>query len=70
MLAVGETEMSAVVAPVFQAYVVAPLTVIVVELPLHIVKEGAAERVKVGIGFTVTVTVLVLEQPAEVPVTV
>ena len=67
---VGETEISVVVAPVFHAYVVAPETEIVVELPLQIVKDGAAETVSVGIGFTVTVTVEVLEHPAEVPVTV
>ena len=44
------------VEPVFQAYVVAPLAEIVVELPLQIVNEGAAETVKVGTGFTVMIT--------------
>ena len=44
------------VEPVFHAYVVAPAAEIVVELPLHIVNEGAAETVKVGIGFTVMIT--------------
>ena len=67
---VGETEISVVVAPVFHAYVAAPVTLSVVELPLQIVNEGAAERVKVGIGLTVTETVVVLEHPAAVPVTV
>ena len=58
------------VEPVFQAYVAAPLAEIVVVLPLQIVNEGAAERVKVGTGFTVTTIVEVLEHPEEVPVTV
>ena len=70
MFVVGETEMLEAVDPVFHAYVVAPAAERVVELPLHIVNDGAAERVKVGTGFTVTVTVEVLEQPEEVPVTV
>ena len=58
------------VAPVFHAQVVDPEADRVVAVPLQIVKEGAAETVKVGIGFTVTVTVDVLEHPEEVPVTV
>ena len=38
--------------------------------PLHIVNEGEAVSVGVGIGLTVTDCVAVPEQPAEVPVKV
>ena len=56
--------------PALQAYVLPPEPVRVVEYPLQIVNDGAAEIVGVGIGFTVTDTVEVLEHPREVPVTV
>ena len=60
--------MSAVVAPVFQAYALPPEAVSVVELPLHIVV--LPEIVTVGVELTITETVAVLEHPAAVPVTV
>ena len=51
-------------------YVVAPLAVITVLLPLQIVYE-LAESVKVGIGFTITLIVFVPTHPAAlVPLTV
>ena len=60
--------MEAVVAPVFQLYVVAPVAVKLVEVPLQTVALLAAT---VGVGLTVTLNVLVFAHPAAfVPVTV
>jgi hypothetical protein len=75
VVTVGEAE---TVAPVValnpvagaQAYVLAPLAVMLTELPLQIV-GAAGFLVTVGKGFTVTVTVVVFVQPAAlVPVMV
>jgi len=56
-------------APGFQEYVEAPLTVSVVEPPVHIV--AGPETLSVGVVFTLTVTVFgALVQPPVVPVTV
>ena len=52
-----------------QIYVVAPVAVMVLLAPIHIV-AGLGVTVNVGFGFTVKLTVFVLEQPLEVPVTV
>ena len=64
---VGDGVIVAVVAPVFQLYVVAPLAVKVAELPAQIV---ALFTVTVGIGVTVMVAVFVEEHPPVVPVMV
>ena len=69
MVTVGLTEMLVPVDPPgLQVYVLAPLPVKVVELPLQI--DVAPLMLTVGDGFTVTPTVLVDEQPEVVPVTV
>jgi hypothetical protein len=59
--------MLAVIAPVFQVYVVAPDAVSVAELPEQIVDEFT---LTVGVVFTVTVDVLTFVQFPVVPVTV
>jgi hypothetical protein len=70
VLVLGVTVMLAVLPPVLQLYVLAPLAVNVDDSPLFIV-AGFAEAVTVGNGFTVTVTVAVPVHPAVlVPVTV
>jgi len=66
----GVTVMLAVLPPVFQLYVFAPLAVSTEVAPLHIA-AGLAVAVTDGNGFTVTLTVAVPEHPAVVvPVTV
>jgi hypothetical protein len=75
VVTVGLTVILAVVCTgvVFHTYVAAPLAFNVVEPPEHILADGAAEAVTVGVVFTVTTTVagVVLEQPAVVvPTTV
>ena len=66
----GVTVMLAVLPPVFQLYVFAPLAVNTDVAPLHIVDELAV-AVTVGKEFTVTLTVAVPVHPAVlVPVTV
>jgi hypothetical protein len=65
----GVTVMLAVLPPVFQLYVFAPLTVNTDVSPLHIV-DGLAVALTDGNGFTVTLTVAVPVHPsAVVPVT-
>ena len=70
-LAVTELPVDELKLPVGdQAYVVAPLAVKLVELPLHIL-AAPEETVTVGNVFTVTATVFVFTHPfALVPVTV
>ena len=66
----GVTVMLAVLPPVFQLYVFAPLAVSTEVAPLHIA-AGLADAVTDGNGFTVTLTVAVPVHPAVVvPVTV
>ena len=70
VLLVGVTVMLAVLPPVFQLYVLAPLAVNTEVAPLHIA-AGLAVAVTDGNGLTVTLTVAVPEHPAVlVPVTV
>jgi len=65
----GVTVMLAVLPPVLQLYVFAPLAVNIELAPLHIA-AGLADAVTDGIGFTVTLTVAVPVHPsAVVPVT-
>jgi hypothetical protein len=64
----GETETVLVFAPVFHAYVFAPLAVNIADDPAHTVADVAAT---VGRGFTVRVLVTAFVQPEEfLPVTV
>jgi hypothetical protein len=70
VLLVGATVILAVLPPVFQLYVLAPLAVNTEVAPLHIA-AGLAVAVTNGNGFTVTLTVAVPVHPAVlVPVTV
>ena len=70
VVALGVTVMLAVLPPVLQLYVFAPLAVSSELSPLHIA-AGLADAVTVGNGFTVTLTVAVPVHPsALVPVTV
>jgi len=70
VLLVGATVILAVLPPVLQLYVFAPLAVITEVCPLHIA-AGLAVAVTDGNGFTVTLTVAVPVHPAVlVPVTV
>ena len=68
-MALGVTVMSAVVAPVFQEYVVPPLAVSVAEAPIQIVPSLGVPEVSVtaiaavGRGLTVIVDVAVAVQP-------
>ena len=68
-MALGVTVMAAVVAPVFQEYVVPPLAVSVAEAPEQIVPSfgvpevSVAVIVAVGRGLTVMVAVAVVVQP-------
>jgi hypothetical protein len=68
-VALGVTVMAAVVAPVFQEYVVPPLAVSVAEAPMQIVPSLGVPEVSVtaiaavGAGLTVIVVVAVDEQP-------
>ena len=68
-MALGVTVMAAVVAPVFQEYVVPPLAVSVAEAPMQIVPSfgvpevSVAVIVAVGRGLTVMVAVAVVVQP-------
>ena len=68
-MALGVTVMAAVVAPVFQEYVVPPLAVSVAEAPMQIVPSLGVPEVSVtaiaavGAGLTVIVVVAVDEQP-------
>ena len=68
-MALGVTVMAAVVAPVFQEYVVPPLAVSVAEVPEQIVPSfgvpevSVAVIVAVGRGLTVMVAVAVAVQP-------
>jgi len=66
---IGETDIVAVVAPVFHKYVEAPLAVKTALAPGHIA-VGLATAVIVGLGFTKTDTVIDPVHPAVVPVTV
>jgi hypothetical protein len=67
VLDVGLAVKLAVVAPVFQVYVLAPVALNVAVEPAQIVVELTAV---VGKELTVTLTILVLLQPEVVPVTV
>ena len=70
MVAAGVTTTEVPVKlPGIQVYVVAPLAVSVVELPLQIVGDDA-EAVTVGLGVTVINCVAVPVHPAVVQVTV
>ena len=68
-MALGVTVMSAVVAPVFQEYVVPPLAVSVAEASMQIVPSLGVPEVSVtaieaaGAGLTVIVVVAVAVQP-------
>ena len=68
-MALGVIVMAAVVAPVFQEYVVPPLAVSVAEAPMQIVPSLGVPEVSVtaiaavGAGLTVIVVVAVDEQP-------
>ena len=68
-MALGVTVMAAVVAPVFQEYVVPPLAVNMAEAPLQIVPSfgvpdvSVTEIAAVGRGLTVIVVVAVAVQP-------
>ena len=68
-MALGVTVMEAVVAPVFQEYVVPPLAVSVAEAPIQIVPSLGVPEVSVtaivavGRGLTVIVDVAVAVQP-------
>ena len=68
-MALGVTVMAAVVAPVFQEYVVPPLAVSVAEAPMQIVPSLGVPEVSVtamaaaGAGLTVMVVVAVAVQP-------
>ena len=68
-MALGVTVMAAVVAPVFQEYVVPPLAVSVAEAPEQIVPSFGVPEVSVtvivavGRGLTVIVDVAVAVQP-------
>ena len=68
-MALGVTVMAAVVAPVFQEYVVPPLAVSVAEAPMQIVPSLGVPEVSVtaiaavGAGLTVMVVVAVVVQP-------
>jgi hypothetical protein len=68
-VALGVTVMAAVVAPVFQEYVVPPLAVSVAEAPMQIVPSLGVPEVSVtamaaaGAGLTVMVVVAVAVQP-------
>ena len=68
-MALGVTVMAAVVAPVFQEYVVPPLAVSVAEAPIQIVPSLGVPEVSVtaivavGRGLTVIVDVAVAVQP-------
>ena len=69
VVVIGETDIVAVVAPVFHKYVEAPLPVKTALAPGHIA-VGLATAVIVGLGFTKTDTVIDPVHPAVVPVTV
>ena len=68
-MALGVTVMSAVVAPVFQEYVVPPLAVSVAEASMQIVPSLGVPEVSVtaieaaGAGLTVMVVVAIAVQP-------
>ena len=68
-MALGVTVMAAVVAPVFQEYVVPPLAVSVAEAPMQIVPSLGVPEVSVtaiaavGAGLTVMVVVAIAVQP-------
>ena len=68
-MALGVTVMAAVVAPVFQEYVVPPLAVSVAEAPEQIVPSFGVPEVSVAVivadgrGLTVMVVVAVAVQP-------
>ena len=68
-MALGVTVMAAVVAPVFQEYVVPPLAVSVAEAPMQIVPSFGVPEVSVtvivavGRGLTVMVAMAVAVQP-------
>ena len=68
-MAIGVTVMAAVVAPVFQEYVVPPLAVSVAEAPIQTVPSFGVAEVSVtaiaavGRGLTVIVDVAVAVQP-------
>ena len=68
-MALGVTVMAAVVAPVFQEYVVPPLAVSVAEAPEQIVPSFGVPEVSVAVivadgrGLTVIVVVAVAVQP-------
>ena len=68
-MALGVTVMEAVVAPVFQEYVVPPLAVSVAEAPMQIVPSLGVPEVSVtaiaaaGAGLTVIVVVAIAVQP-------
>ena len=63
MVDVGLTIIAVVAAPVFQVYVLPPLAVSVVLLPLHIVVVPLIKAV--GFVFTVTVALAVPVHPTE-----
>ena len=69
VVVIGETDIVAVVAPVFHKYVEAPLAVKTALDPGQI-EVGLALAVTTGSGFTVTDTVIDPVHPAVVPVTV
>ena len=69
VVVIGETDIVAVVAPVFHKYVEAPLAVKTALAPGHIA-VGLATAVIVGLGFTKTDTVVEPLHPAVEPVTV
>ena len=69
VVVIGETDIVAVVAPVFHEYVEAPLDVKTALAPGHMA-VGLAIAVTTGSGFTVTDTVVEPLHPAVMPVTV
>ena len=69
VVVIGETDIVAVVAPVFHKQVAAPLAVKTALAPGHIA-VGLATAVIVGLGFTKTDTVVEPLHPAVEPVTV